>query len=182
MMSLVISFPAPAMCQRADEDRLIELGEAVMPGCVTRSPDENGLRLWVDGDPTDPEMPVEALAMFQTLLGILRTWNPLAGQLKSEERGGLGEGPIRDSDGNQWVQLGPVIEYDEPEGEFKTFVKRASLGVATSQSLRRALFLVRVNAAIVHACHQPNRLVMMLCPRQDSNLRSRLRRAVRIPG
>jgi hypothetical protein len=48
---VLISFPAPALCQGGDEDLLVALAEIVYPGFVRRSSAENGLRLWIEGDP-----------------------------------------------------------------------------------------------------------------------------------
>ena len=60
----MISFPAPALCQYADEDLLIDIGAVVFPGCIKRWPGENGLRIWVVGDPTDPAAAADAVAKF----------------------------------------------------------------------------------------------------------------------
>lgn len=65
----MISFPAPALCQGADEDLLLEIGSIMFPGCIRRWPGENGLRLWVEGKPTDQAAGAEALARFQNCPG-----------------------------------------------------------------------------------------------------------------
>ena len=49
-----ISFPAPALVQGSDQEVLIEMADVIFPGLVDRG-DENGLRVWVEGDPGDPE-------------------------------------------------------------------------------------------------------------------------------
>lgn len=137
----MISFPAPALCQGADEDLLIEIGAAVFPDCIKRWPGENGLRLWVEGNPTDPAAGAEALAKFQTVLGVLRAWRSGAGELREERRAGLGEGSVRDEAGNQGVMVGPAIAYGIVGGEIERLAASASQGVSTSQNLRNALLL-----------------------------------------
>jgi hypothetical protein len=93
----VISFPAPALCQYEDEDLVIRIADMLFAGQVDRWPNEYGLRLWVDGDPTAPdEAAEEARAIFQTVLGVLRSWRPESGELEDERRGGRGAGTIRD--------------------------------------------------------------------------------------
>ena len=62
------------MCQGHDEDLVIEIGEVLFPGLVARWSLENGFRLWVDGDPHDPDTSDQARAMFQTALGVLPAW------------------------------------------------------------------------------------------------------------
>jgi hypothetical protein len=137
----MISFPAPALCQLADEDLLIEIGAVVFPGCIERWPGENGLRLWVEGDPTDSAAGAEALARFQTVLGVLRTWRSGAGELRDERRAGLGEQSVRDEAGNQWVMVGPAVAYGIAGGEIEKLAASGSRGVSTSQNLRNALRL-----------------------------------------
>ena len=137
----MISFPAPALCQMADEDLVIEIGAVVFPDCIKRWPGENGLRLWVDGDPTDPAAGAEALARFQTVLGVLRAWRSGAGELCDERRAGLGEGSVRDEANNQWVMVGPAIEYGIARGEIDELAASAARGVGVSQNLRNALWL-----------------------------------------
>ncbi len=137
----MISFPAPALCQGADEDLLLEIGSIMFPGCITRWPGENGLRLWVEGKPTDPAAGAEALARFQTVLGVLRAWGPRAGELRDERRRGLGEGSVRDEAGNQWVTVGQAIEYRMADGEVEKLAAAAAQGINTSQNLRIALWL-----------------------------------------
>src|SRR6266542_3204249 len=138
----MISFPAPALCQGADEDLLLEIGSIMFPGCITRWPGENGLRLWVEGKPTDPAAGAEALARFQTVLGVLRAWGPRAGELRDERRRGLGEGSVRDEAGNQWVTVGQAIEYRMADGEVEKLAAAAAQGINTSQNLRIALWFI----------------------------------------
>ncbi len=137
----MIGFPAPALCQSADEDLLIEIGAVVFPGCIKRWPGENGLRLWVEGDPTDPAAGADAVAKFQTVLGVLRAWRSGAGELRGERRVGLGGGTVRDEAGNQWVMVGSVIEYGIMGGEIEKLAANARRGVDGSQYLRNALWL-----------------------------------------
>lgn len=59
----VISYPAPELCQFADEELIHSLGELVYPGFIERSPGENGLRLWVEG--SRPEDKSRDVARFQ---------------------------------------------------------------------------------------------------------------------
>ncbi|MGZ8646070.1 MAG: hypothetical protein ACXWX3_07255 [Actinomycetota bacterium] len=40
---MLISFPAPALCQGGDEDFLVAIGGIVYPGFVRRPENENGL-------------------------------------------------------------------------------------------------------------------------------------------
>ncbi|NMI00160.1 hypothetical protein [Pseudonocardia acidicola] len=137
----MISFPAPALCQGADEDLLIEIGGVVFPGCIKRSQGENGLRLWVEGGPTDPAVRIDALAKFQTVLGVLRAWRSGAGERRDEMRAGLGDGPVRDEDGNQWILAGSTISYGIMGGEIEKLAAGARLGLDASQNLRNALWL-----------------------------------------
>jgi hypothetical protein len=137
----MISFPAPAICQGADEDLLIEIGAVIFPGCIKRWPGENGLRLWVEGDPTDSAARTEALAKFQTVLGVLRAWRSGAGELRDERRAGLGEGSVRDEAGNQWVMVDPALGYGIAGGEIEKLSASAFQGIRVSQNLRNALWL-----------------------------------------
>ena len=137
----MISFPAPALCQGADEDLLIEIGAVIFPGCIKRWAGENGLRLWVEGVPTDSAAGADALARFQTVLGVLRAWRSGAGELCDERRSGLGEQSVRDEAGNQWVMVGPAIGYGIAGGEIEKLAASAARGVSTSQNLRNALWL-----------------------------------------
>lgn len=147
----MISFPAPALRQGADEDLVVEIGTIVFPGCIRRWPDENGLRLWAEGDPADPaaRMPtsragVDARAKFQTVLGVLRAWWSSAGELSDERRAGLGEESIRDETGNQWVIVAQAIEYGNRRAlseEIEKFAAAARRGVDASQSLKNALWI-----------------------------------------
>ncbi len=129
------------MCQGGDEYFLVAIGGVVYPGFVRRAPNENGLRLWVEGDPTDPESKALATAMFQTLLGALRAFRAEAGELREEQLAGLGAGSIRDEAGNQWVGVGTVrvfVTFGDEVGAFAADVRAA---IANSQGLRNALWL-----------------------------------------
>jgi hypothetical protein len=129
------------MCQGDDEDLMLELGEVLFPGSIARSSDENGLRIWVDRDPCDPVAADEARAIFQTVLGLLRAWRLGAGQLKEEERPGLGEGPVRDQAGNQWIMLGTAVGYGAAVVDLAALSESARRGIESSQHLRNALWL-----------------------------------------
>lgn len=140
----MFSYRSPELCQFADEELLIQIGKVVFPGAVKRWRTENGFRIWVEVDPrrpTDPAARAEALAIFQTLLGILRSWRSIAGELREEQRGGLGAGSTRDEAGNQWLAIGPAIEYRIQEGEIEELAARARCGIDASQHLRNALWL-----------------------------------------
>ncbi|MEU8232724.1 hypothetical protein AB0C12_24350 [Actinoplanes sp. NPDC048967] len=137
----MISFPAPALCQVADEDLMVSIGAVMFPECIKRWPGENGLRLWVDGTPTDTAARVDAVAKFQTVLGVLRAWRQGAGQLAEELRAGLGHGSVRDEAGNQWVLAGPAVSYGISGGEVERLAADASRGITGSQNLRNALWL-----------------------------------------
>lgn len=84
--NMVAYFPAPALCQGADEDLMIEMGAIIFPDFVQRTPGANGLRLRLEGDYRDDSLMKTAADQFQTLLGILRAWRPVAGQRVDEVR------------------------------------------------------------------------------------------------
>jgi hypothetical protein len=103
---VIISFPAPALCQGGDEDLLVAIGDVVNPGFVRRPLGENGLRLWVEGNPGDPESRVLATAMFQTLLGALRAFRAEAGELREELLAGLARARFETRPGTSGLELG----------------------------------------------------------------------------
>lgn len=138
---MLISFPAPALCQGGDEDLLVAIGDIVYPSFVRRPSNENGLRLWVEGDPSDPESRALAKAMFQTLLGALRAFRSEAGELREELLAGLGAGSVRDEAGNQWVGVGTVRVFATFGGEVEAFATDVGAAIARSQGLRNALWL-----------------------------------------
>ena len=138
---MLISFPAPALCQGGDEDLLVAIGDIVYPGFVKRPPNENGLRLWVEGDPSDPGSKALATAMFQTLLGALRAFRSEAGELRDEQLAGLGAGSVRDEPGNQRVGVGTVRVFATFGGEVEAFATDVRAAIANSQALRNALWL-----------------------------------------
>ncbi len=137
----MISYTAPELCQRADEDLLLVMGDIIFPGFVRRHDGENGLRLWVEGSATDGTSRTTAAVQFQTLLGVLRAWRPVAGQLPKEQLGGLGQGAARDASGNQWVTVGPAVAYVIVGGEDHIYAENAAVAIDASQSLRNALWL-----------------------------------------
>ena len=104
-------FPAPTLCQGADEDMIIKLGGIIFPDFIHRNVVENGLRLKLEGDYMDESLLKIAEDQFQILLGVLRSWRPLAGQRADEIRPGIGSGSIRNEHGSQLVKLGGVIAY-----------------------------------------------------------------------
>lgn len=136
-----ISFPAPALCQGGDEDLLVAIGEVVYPGFVKRPPNEKGLRLWVEGDPSDPGSKALATAMFQTLLGALRAFRAEAGERRDEQLAGLGAGSIQDEAGNQWVGVGTVRKFATLGAEVEAFATDVRAAIANTQALRNALWL-----------------------------------------
>lgn len=138
---MLISFPAPALCQGGDEDLLGAIGDIVYPGFIRRPSGENGLRLWVEGDPRDPQSRALATAMFQTLLGALRAFRVEAGELREELLAGLGAGSVRDEAGNQWVGVGTVRVFATFGGEVDAFSTDVRDAIAKSQALRNALWL-----------------------------------------
>lgn len=138
----MISFPAPALCQFADQELLLWLGEIIFPGFIELPHTENGLRLWLEGDPKDETAARKAAAMFQTLLGVLRSWRPDAGELREERLRGLGEGSVRDQVGNQWVKVGTAVAYVSfGRDDIDHFAKQARRAMNGSQNLRNALWL-----------------------------------------
>ncbi len=138
---MVASIPAPALCQLADEDLLIEMGSVIYPDFTQRVAGENGLRLTLDGDHRDHSLLKIAADRFQTLLGVLRSWRPLAGERLDEIRPGIGSGSIRDGRGNQVVMLRSSIMYATSESEVQRYATRARLAMERSELLRNALWL-----------------------------------------
>jgi len=139
--AVMISFPAPTLCHMADEDLMVSIGAVMFPECIKRWPGENGLRLWVEGTPTDPAARFDAVAKFQTVLGVLRAWRQGAGQLAEELRAGLGHGSVRDEGGNPWILAGPAVSYGRLGGEIERLAAGTSRGITGSQNLRNALWL-----------------------------------------
>jgi hypothetical protein len=144
---VAISFPAPTLCQGSDEDLFVAIGDIVYPGFVKRPPNENGLRLWVEGDPSDPGSKALATALFQTVLGALRAFRAEAGELRDEQLAGLGAGSVRDEAGNQWVGVGTVGVFATFGDEVEAFAADVRAAIANSQALRNALWLNGASAA-----------------------------------
>lgn len=138
---MVAHIPAPALCQGADEDLMVEMGGVIYPGFVDRVPGANGLRLTLEGDYRDECLTELAADQFQTLLGVLRAWRPLAGQRVDEVRPGIGQGSIRDEHGNQVIMVGSAIIYTTFGSEVKTYAGLAKLAIARSIRLADALWL-----------------------------------------
>ena len=133
--------PAPALCQGADEDLIIEMGAIIFPGFVERNPSMNGLRLKLEGDYRDDSLLKTAADQFQALLGVLRAWRPLAGQRTDEVRPGIGTGSIRDDHGNQVVRVGSAMVYLTCGPEVEAYAREAKLASEHSPQLRNALWL-----------------------------------------
>lgn len=138
---MVAYVPAPALCQGADEDLILEMGAIIFPGFVERTPGANGLRLKLEGNYRDDSLLKTAADQFQTLLGVLRAWRPLAGQRVDELRPGIGTGSIRDDHGNQVVMLRSVIAYTTFSSEVEIYAREAKLASERSPQLRNALWL-----------------------------------------
>jgi hypothetical protein len=140
----VISVPASAFCQLEDEDLVLRIAAVLFPDQVKRRPNENGLRIWVDGHPTAPEPArEEALAIFQTCLGVLRSWRSEAGELAEERLGGLGVGTIQDQAGNQWGWAGPAITYsDRLVEQLDELVIHVSRALQKSEEVAMALWVL----------------------------------------
>lgn len=138
---MTISFPAPTACQFADEELMLEIASVVFPDCLRRWPGENGLRIWVTGDHRDPVVRDEAIARFQTVLGILRAWRADAGELREEVRAGLGEGSVKDEHGNTYVLVGTATLHVTVGGKIESFALQARHGIEASQNLGNALWL-----------------------------------------
>lgn len=120
---------------------MVEMGSVIYPGFVDRMPGANGLRLTVEGDYLH-EQPIKFAAdRFQTLLGILRAWRPLAGQRVDEVRSGIGQGSIRDEYGNQVIRVGSAIAYTTFGSEVETYAESAKVAIAHSHRLTDALWL-----------------------------------------
>lgn len=138
---MVAYIPAPALCQGADEDLIIEMGAFIFPGFVQRNLGANGLRLKLGGDYKDGSLLRTAADRFQTLLGVLRAWRPLAGQRVDEVRPGIGPGSSRDEHGNQLVMVGSAIAYATLGSEVEAYAREAKLASEHSPHLRNALWL-----------------------------------------
>jgi len=138
---VVLSYPAPLLSQYDDVKLLLEVSAVIFPGALQQHPGENGLRVWVDGTAEDhPEAGVRALATFQVVLGVLRTWDEEAGRLANEERRGLAPGSVRDEAGTQYVFLPSILCYRSTESAM-TLARAAAAGVASSRLLQNALWL-----------------------------------------
>jgi hypothetical protein len=137
----MISFPAPFLRQYDDGLFLIEIGQRLFGGAIRSVPDANGLRIWVEGAPADPAAREQARAIFQTALGTLRAWCPIAGELVDEALYGLGPGNVTDDAGNQWVSVGPAHDYSAIEDKLNGFLDDVKGGVDRSQPFRNALWL-----------------------------------------
>src|SRR5436309_1452976 len=124
---MVAYFPAPALCQGADEDLIIEIGKIVFPDFVQRTQQVNGFRMKVTGDFRDESRLKFAAGQFQILLGILRAWRPEAGRRVDEIRPGIGNGSIQDEHGNQVVRVGSVISYALVGAEVEAYARQAKV-------------------------------------------------------
>jgi hypothetical protein len=138
---MAANIPAPALCQGADEDLIIEIGAIIFPEFVQRNPTSNGLHLNLDGNYKDSSVVKVAADQFQTLLGVLRSWRSCAGQRVDEIRPGIGTGSIQDEHGNQLVMLGSVIAYATFGSEVEAYAREAKLALERLPYLRNALWL-----------------------------------------
>ncbi len=138
---MVAYIQAPALQQGADEDLIIEMGAIIFPDFVQRNPGANGLRLKLERDYKDDSLLKPAANQFQTLLGVLRAWRPLAGQRVDEVRPGIGGGSIRDEHGNQLVIVEPAILHRTLESEVEKYAREAKLASECSPHVRDALWL-----------------------------------------
>lgn len=137
----MVYFEAPPLCQAADTDLLATFGAEIFPGFVHRKPGENGLRLGVNGSATDPAAEALAAERFQILLGVVRSWNALAGQRADELTTAIGPGAIRDEDGNQTVRVGVARHYQDTELEVVGYAQCAKRACEGSEHVRNALWL-----------------------------------------
>lgn len=138
---MVAYIPAPALCQGADEDLMVEMGSVIYPGFIDRVPGSNGLRLTLEGNYRDGRLIGLATDQFQTLLGVLRAWRPLAGQRVDEVRPGIGRGSIQDEQGSQVIMAGPAIAYSIFGSEVTRYAGSAKLAITQSNRLADALWL-----------------------------------------
>jgi hypothetical protein len=136
---MVADFPAPALCQGADE--VIAMGAVIFPDFVQRAPGASGLRLRLDGDYRDDSLLKTAEDQIQTLLGILRAWRPVAGQRVDEVRPGIGPGSIRDEHGNQLLRVESAILYRIAGPEVDAYAREVKVAMQNSSHLRNALWL-----------------------------------------
>jgi hypothetical protein len=138
----VISFKAPDLCQGADEDLLLVMGDIIDPGFLRRQEGESGLWRCVEGTAPDDASRADADARFRILLGVLRAWRFGAGELADERRGGMGQGgAARDAEGRQWIVVGPARIYVIPGGEDRSYARKAKAAIDQSEELRKALQL-----------------------------------------
>ncbi len=134
--------PAPELCQGADEDLIIKMGEFIFPDFLHRNSSRNGLCLKIEGDYKDDSLSRTASDRFQILLGILRAWNPVAGKRKDEIRPGIGPGSIMDDRGNQIIKPESVITYASlAESKVKKYAQETKLASERSRQLHNALWL-----------------------------------------
>lgn len=137
----VISYPALELCQHEDEELLCAIGELLYPGFVRRTPDENGLRLWVEGSKPEADSRNVAKSKFRVLLGALRSWRVGAGELQVERLDGLGPSAARDDDGNQWLAIPTALIYDLAGDPHLTFGRDVATAVSQSVHLTNAFFV-----------------------------------------
>jgi hypothetical protein len=137
----VLSYPTPPLSQGSDQVLLVQIGNVVFPGDFDAPNDTDGVRVWVDAPMPNPHAQEQASAMFQFVLGVLRAWRPIAGQLEVEEPQRFAPGPVRDDAGNQWVQAGMALGHATVGGEIERMAERAREAMKKPENLRRALML-----------------------------------------
>jgi hypothetical protein len=106
---------------------------------LRRSPDENGIRVWVEGLPGSEKSRSDALRLFRVALGLLRARHREAGELREEQGGGLGAGSSRDAEGNQSLLLGQARLISDIGGSFDHLIRAAESSLAASKNLGGAL-------------------------------------------
>ena len=55
--------------------------------------------------------------------------------------GGVGQGSVRDENGNQWIGVGPALAHPRIGGEVETFAAEVRAAIDSSEGLRNALWV-----------------------------------------
>ena len=148
----MIYVKAQKLCQGSDEDLLLTMGEIIYPGFVRRHEGENGLRLWVEGTAPYDGSRTKAEAQFQTLLGVLRAWRSVAGELVVERLGGLGQGGAAGAaDGRQWIELRPAIVHVVLGGEDRNSAEKAAVAINRNPGIPAIISLIGGDEVRIYA-------------------------------